>query len=260
MATTDAVHASVTGKPSAGALRRMRMLFLLGIGLDLGLIGLQVALYPALLAQPGSLGYIAEPIVMVLVYAAIVVAVTTRVAPADQPARQATLSLGMAFGLLTGGLWIVNHTLETFVDLSSLGILATAPLLLGAFLLWDLAGFLRAQQTGSLPSGLLAALWSAMLCVLLTITDGFALLYLALPRLTAREANDPDFARSHWSDLHAFVIANTFDAAFSHLLGAIVISLVFGAVGSLMGLLINRMQRARALERPPHISGAGRVL
>lgn len=243
MATADVIHPRVSDEPSAGALRRMRMLFLLGIGLDLGLIGLQVALYPALLAQPGSLGYIAEPIVVLLVYGAIVAAVTTRVAPADQPTRLATLALGTAFGLLTGGLWIVNHTLETFVDLSSLGILATAPLLLGAFLLWGLAGFLRARQTGSLPSGLLAALWSAMLCVLLTITYGLLLLYLALPRLTAIEASDPDFARSHWSDLHAFVIANTFDAAFSHLLGAIVISLAFGAVGSLMGLLIFRMRR-----------------
>jgi hypothetical protein len=244
MATTDAIYAAVTGKPSAGALRRLRTLFLLGIGLDLGLIGLQVAVYPALLAQPGSLGYIAEPIVVLLAYGAIVVGATSRVAPADQPARLATLSLGTTFGLLTGGLWIVNHTLETFVDLSSLGILTTAPLLLGAFLLWGLAGFLRARQARSLPSGLLAAVWSAMLCVLLTITYGFAILYLALPRLQSLETNDPDFARSHWSDLHAFTLANTFDAAFSHLLGALVISLVFGAIGSLMGLLITRRKPA----------------
>ncbi len=257
MATADVIHPRVSAGPSASALRRVRTLFLLGIGLDLGLIGLQVALYPALLAQPGSLGYVAEPIVLLLVYGAIGAAMTTHVAPADQPTRLATLSLGMAFGLLTGGLWIVNLTLETFVDLSSLGILATGPFLLGAFILWGFAGFLRARQTGSLPSGVLAALWSAMLCVLLTITYGVLLLYLALPRLTAIEASDPDFVRSQSSDLHAFVIANTFDAAFSHLLGALVISLVFGAVGSLMGQLTSRMRRDG---RAPYTSGAGRVL
>jgi hypothetical protein len=240
MATTDTAHAPVTDEASARALRRLRALLLLGIGLDLGLIGLQLALYPALLAQPDSMGYIAEPTVLLLVYAAIVAVVTTRVAAADQTARLAALTLGTAFGLLTGALWIVNHTLETFVDLSGLGILVTAPLLFGAFLLWGMAGFLRARQAGSMPSGLLAAVWSAMLCVLLTITYGFALLHLALPRLQSIEANDPDFARSHWSDLHAFVIANTFDAAFSHLLGALVIGLVFGAIGSLLGLLFSR--------------------
>jgi hypothetical protein len=240
MATTDAVHPRVFEETAAGALRRLRSLFLLGIGLDLGLIGLQLALYPALLAQPGSLGYVAEPTVLLLAYAAIVAVVTTRVAPADRPARLATLSLGTTFGLLAGGLWIVNHTLETFVDVSGLGILATVPLLLAAFLLWGLAGFLRARQAGSLPSGLLTAVWSAMLCVVLTITYGFALLYLALPRLQSLETNDPDFARSQWSDLHAFTVANTFDAAFSHLLGALVISLVFGAIGSLLGLLVSR--------------------
>jgi hypothetical protein len=240
MTMAEVMHPSVSDARSRRVLRTLRTALLAGVVLNLGLIGLQVVLYPSLLSQPGSVGYIAEPIVLLLVYGAIIIVATSRVAAADLPARLATLSLATAFGLLTGGMWVVNHTLETFVGLSGLGILATAPLLLGAFLLWGVASFLRSWQTGSLQSGLLAALWSAMLCVLLTITYGFLLLYLALPRLSAMEANDPDFLRSHWSDLHAFAIANTFDAAFSHLLGALVVSLVFGAIGSLVGLLGHR--------------------
>jgi hypothetical protein len=246
MAMADAAYLSAPDTHSTRVLRTLRTALLAGVMLNLGLIGFQVVLYPPLLSQSGSIGYISEPIVLLLVYSAIIIAATSRVASAAQPARLATLALATVFGLLTGGIWVVNHTLETFTDLSSLGLAATAPLLLGAFVLWGLAGFLRSAQTGSLRCGLLAALWSAMLCVLLTVTYGFLLLYFALPRLIALEASDPDFLRSHWSDLHAFAIANTFDAAFSHLVGALVVSLVFGAAGSLIGLIAYRRRGAEA--------------
>jgi len=214
-------------------LRLLRLLLLGDVVFTLGIVAIQVALYPALLRQSGSVGYIAEPVVLLIVYAALILVFTWR----DTTTRLATLRLATIFGLITGGMWLVNQTIETFVSLpGALNLLATAPLLLGAFLLWGVAGLLRTWQTGSLRSGLLAAVWSAMLCVLITITFGFLLLFVAFGRLQAGEATDPDFLRSRWSDLHAFVIANTFDAAFSHLLGALVVSLVVGFIGALVGL------------------------
>ena len=72
-------------------------------------------------------------------------------------------AIGLLFGLLTGGLWLISLTLETFTDLSGIaGILATAPFLLGGFLLWGVAGVVAVWRTGSTESGLLAAVWSAL--------------------------------------------------------------------------------------------------
>ena len=218
---------------------RLRWIFLAGLALNLVLIGLRVALYTPLFAQPGSVIYVAEPIALLLLYA--VIAWWTTVHPSA--ARRTALGIGVTFGLLSGALWVVNLAIETFTDLSGrIGPLATGPFLLGGFALWGVAGFRAARRTGSLPHGLLAAVWSAMICVLLTITFGFLLTYTSLPRLERDLAADPDFLRSHWSDLHAFAIANSFDAGFSHLLGALIVSAIVGSLGAFVGMLFFRSQ------------------
>ena len=137
-------------------------------------------------------------------------------------------------------MWVVHLALETFS--SAAGIPVTAPFLLGAFVLWGVAGFVGARQTDSLSPGIVAAIWSAMICVVVAITFGFLLTYTSLPTLERQLVADPDFLRSHWDDLRAFAIANSFDSAFSHLLGALLVSAVFGTVGSVAGILSRRMK------------------
>lgn len=226
----------------AALARWLCLATLLVILLNLVLVGLQVALYPRLFRQPDSLIYILGPIVMLIVYSVIVVVVTRNVGAA----RWETLALATMFGVVTGVLWITNLTVETFGQLSGLSsALASGPLLIGGAVLWGVAGLLRARQTGILRVGLLAAIWSAMVSVLITITYGFALLYAAPAQLTANEINDPDFLRSQWHDLHAFAIANTFDAAFTHLWEALIIAAVLGAVGGAIGAFSRRRSGAR---------------
>ncbi|MDP9244032.1 MAG: hypothetical protein M3O77_02990 [Chloroflexota bacterium] len=85
-------------------------------------------------------------------------------------------------GMLTGALWVVNLSPETFRDLPA-GILASAPFLLGAFAFWGAAGGWSARQTDSLRLGILAAILAALICVPITITFGFVLAYTSLPHL-----------------------------------------------------------------------------
>lgn len=101
-------------------------------------------------------------------------------------------------------------------------------------------GFHTAQRTGVVSSGMLAAVWSAMLCVLLTIACGLLLTFTSLSHLEQQLVADPDFLRSHWRDLRAFAIANTFDDTFSHLLGGPLVATIVGAVGSSLSLLVPR--------------------
>ncbi len=218
------------GKPAetAGSLKRL----LLGlIVLDLALIAIRVLLYDAFLAQQGSLVFIVEPVVLLLTYAGIVLATTAN----PSPNRLLALRQGTKVGLVTGVMWLVNLMLETFTNLSGLvGIVATAPFLLGGFLLWGIAGNWATHHTGSIGLGILAAVWSAMVCVLITVTFGFLLAYTSLPILEHILTRNPDFLRSHWTDVRAFAIANTFDSGFSHLLGALLVGMIVGTIGSLM--------------------------
>lgn len=214
---------------------RLRWIVLAALVLNLTLITIRVALYMPLLAQPGGIVYVLEPVALLCAYAAIAWWFT-----AYPTARQRTaLRVGTTFGLLAGALWLINLTIENFTDLSEkIGLLATAPFLLGGFALWGVAAFHTVRQTRSIPHGLLASLWSAMICVVITITLGLLLTYTSLPRLERNLAADPDYLRSQWHDLPAFAIANSFDAAFSHLLGALIVSLVVGSLGALSSTLI----------------------
>ncbi len=224
-------------KYSVIAGQLFRWLLLTIIILDLALIALRVLLYTPLLAQSGALVFVFEPVALLLIYASIVLAITSN----RGHDRIAALKLGAKIGLITGIMWVVNLALETFADLlGSLSILSTAPFLLGAFVLWSIAGGRIAWQSGALGMGILASIWSAMICVLIAIAFGFVLTYTSLPRLEQILAKDADFLRSHWSDMRAFAIANSFDSAFSHLMGALLVGGIVGTVGSLVGLFAGR--------------------
>lgn len=224
---------------------RSRTWLLHAIGFDLLLIAGRVLLYPSLWSQVGAATYVLEPVVLLVGYAVIVVWLT---ADTDTH-RRWPLVYGSAVGPIAGGIWIVNLALETFANLSPLGLLATAPFLLGGFLLWGVAGFCAARRTGSVSSGVLAAVWSAMICVLMTIAFGLLLTYTSLPRLEHNLVADPDFLRSHWSDLRAFAIANSLDSAFSHLLGGLLVGTIVGAAGGFLGLLVRRRASPAGSER-----------
>ncbi len=223
------VHPGATAQqnplPAPGWLRRGILATVL---LDVALVGGLALRYRPFLAQPDAARYLLEPLILLLLYAAFGVWLGTL----RDAAHRIALKVGGALGLLTGALWIINLTVETFTDLTGrVGLLATAPFLLGGFALWGVAGAAAAWRAYNVRLGLLAALISATLCVLLTVTYGFLLPYIALPLLERTLAGDPDYLRSGWADLRAFTIANTFDAGFSHLLLAPLIAALVGGLG-----------------------------
>lgn len=152
-------------------------------------------------------------------------------------AGQATLRqarrTGVMVGLVTGVAWLVNLLIETFVGLSGVpSLVATAPLLLGGFALWGVAGAIARRRTGSLAAGLSAAVIAAMTCVAVTLVLGFTLPFLALPTLARNIDGSPEYLASGWHDLSAFAVANTLDAGFTHLLVAPIVAVVTGFIGA----------------------------
>jgi len=201
------------------------------LAVDLTLLG-GLAAQGSVLAHPGGGRYLLAPLAAFVAYAT-AAAVTARKTRA-RPWLPTAVQVGMMAGAMTGAMWVVSLTVETFAGLSGWpNIAATAPLLLGAFAVWAAAGALAGKRTDSFAAGVLAAVFGAMLCVMITIGFGLTLVYLALPTLARNINGSPEYLASHWNDLHAFAIANTLDAAFQHLLIAPLIAAITGSLSAL---------------------------
>jgi hypothetical protein len=203
------------------------------IVLDLALVGLRVLLYQPLFAMSGSLIDVLEPVALLLVYAAVVFGLTVG---APSPNYLAALRTGTLLGLIGGAAEIANIASESLLGLPQRVVsITTLVFMAGTFVLWTVAGFFSARRTGSFGQGLLAAIWAAIVTILVAVTFGFLLATIALPQLARGEVNDPDFLRSRWSDVQAFAIANTFANGFAHLLEGPVIAAILGGIGAGVG-------------------------
>jgi hypothetical protein len=214
----------------APALRRWLLAL---IAVDLALVGLRAATYPAYFAMPGAVGYLVPLLVALAIYGA--ASTSLPHLAARSPGAATALRVGTVAGLIGGALDIANITLESVLALPQAVVsVTTLAAMLGLFLTFAVAGFVGGRRAGFWP-GVAAALWSAVVAILIAITFGVLLANLALPKLARDEQGDPDYQRSGWTDARAFAIANTFDAGFTHLLEGPVIALVLGAAGSGLG-------------------------
>lgn len=224
----------------------VRSALLAVLGVDAALVAAGLIGYPAFLNQRGSVAYLVEPIALLAVYTVVVLAATRSVSAARGRVLRAAALVGVVLGVLE----IVNISVETFTGLSGGANLATtAPLILGPFLVWSVVAGWAARATGSLRLGLLAAAWCAMVTMMIGVTYGFVLALVTPGRLAQDLVNDPDYLRSGWTDVRAFVLANSFDNGFTHLLGGLIVASVVGLIGSIVGTRLARSRRPR-LDRP----------
>lgn len=218
------------------------------MALNLSLIAFQLVLYPALLAMPDGWSFVLAPVVLLAIYAGVVLALPIIVAHVSGGAG--ALIVGTRIGLVAAVIEALNISLESLVAMpQAVTAVVTGIFMLSAFALWGTVGMLVAHRTQSVVSGALAAVWSAIITMLLAVTYGFALLALAWPQLAAFEATDPDFLRSHWDDLHAFTIANTFSNGATHFVEAPLIAFVVGGLGASIGKFL---ATARAVKAAAH--------
>ena len=215
------------------------------IALNLSLIAFQLLQYPALLAMPDSWSFVLAPVVLLAIYTGVGLALPTIVA--HVPGGAGALIVGTRIGLVAAVIEALNISLESLVAMpQTVTAVVTGIFMLSAFALWGTAGIAVAYRTRSVASGAFAAVWSAMFTMLLAVTYGFTLLALTWPRLAAFEATDSDFLRSHWDDLHAFTIANTFSNGATHLVEAPLIACVVGGLGASIGKFLATARAVKA--------------
>jgi hypothetical protein len=229
-------------------IKALRWALLAAVALDLALVLGRALSFPAFFAMPDSALYLLEPVALLLVYAGVAFWLR-RIAG---PAWHLPLQLGTIVGVCAGALDVVNIVLESLVSLGRpASAISSLSLMFGLFFCWGVAGAWGTRRTGSLLLGMLTAVWSAMVSIVIAVTFGFLLPYAILPRLAHDMTADPDFLRSGWHDTFAFAIANTFDSGFSHLLEAPIIGAIVGALGGMLGKGWQRLMPASLAKQEP---------
>jgi hypothetical protein len=118
--------------------------------------------------------------------------------------------------------------------------------MLTTFILWGVTGFIAARSGQSTPTSIWLAVWSAVVTMTIVVAAGFALEFFLSPTPPESMLSWPEFKRSGWTDVRAFAIANTLDAAFSHLLIGPVVAAIVGTAGSLLGRASRGFPKHRA--------------
>jgi hypothetical protein len=209
----------------------IRRLALAAIVVNIALIAIRVSSYQQLLAMPGSVLFIAKPLVVLAVYFAVVMWITSDTA-GD---RAVALSVGTSFGLVTATVQILHLLIESFVPTQQLvtGITALV-FMIGTFLLWAVAGYVTGRRGASVGAAAAAGSWAAIICMLILVAVGLALTFVPVPS-ASYVSTWSEFRESGWTDATAFGIANTFDSAYSHLLVGPIVGAITGAIGGLIG-------------------------
>jgi hypothetical protein len=214
--------------------RTVLTVLMLGLIATIGsVVAVRISSLPSFFEEPGAQIYLLQLAGMLVVY----VVATLWVGSRRGETWRLVLRIALLFGLVTGALEALAIGIEdSAAGLSSKSwqIIET----LGIFTLWAAAGLWVARRLKSIKAGLLASVSCAMVCMVLGVTAGVIIELFALPTAPSTVVTWEEFKRSGWTDPVAFQVANTLDSAFSHLLLAPVVAIMFGAIGSALGRLM----------------------
>ena len=197
--------------------------------LSLAMMGIRVSSYPSMLRLPGGTAHVVEVAGLLLLYGAVLIWGARSMPPK-------LLLRGTTIGLIAALVQVVHLVCERFVTFSDRwnGAISIS-FMLATFLLWGVTGFVAARSGQPTSTSIWLAVWSALVTMTVAVTAGFALEFFLAPWPPESMLSWGEFKRSGWTDIHAFAIANTLDAAFSHLLIGPLVAAVFGTGGSLLG-------------------------
>jgi hypothetical protein len=220
----------------------------LGIVLDLVLVAISLLGVDSPLKMPGGSAYAIKAIVLLIGYGLVAIWTSTN---ASRP-RQTALHWGGSVGVFVGFLQVLHMVLENFGHRVGEKPDVTLVFMFSAFLLWGAAGYSVTRRTGDIKAGLFASCWSAMISVMMAATFGLVLMSANIPS-PDYIATWNEFKQSGWGDARAFGIANSLDAAFSHLVVGPIVGMIVGVFGAGVARLQSRHTTANSSSSNPDI-------
>src|SRR5260221_837483 len=207
--------------------RMLRFTLLSLIAASMAMAILATLLYPPLLTMPNSATYILKLMIMLVLHSIFILWATR------SPADQIVLRIGTLFGAIACSLEIVHILIEVFGSLNArTETISTGLFMISLFVLFGMSGYFAGSNKRNLISGVWTGLWSAVVCMLVVMTYGLSQLFWSFDALEKRNVGNPDFVRTGWTDLHAFVIADIFEACFKILFLGPVAGIIFGLSGA----------------------------
>jgi hypothetical protein len=203
------------------------------VAINLGMAAIGVAPYPAFFSQHGAHTFVLKPVCALLAYAVAIVFIARR----HGPYWDSILRAAMVFGGITGTIEVINVGIENGIPFLVRGPVVPIGFMLTTFTVWGIAGFRTARSLKSPRAGLLAAVSSAGICMLIAVAAGFIVQFFLAPPEPAYISTWAEFQRSGWTDARAFGVANTLDSGFTHLVVAPIVALCFGGLASLVAQL-----------------------
>ena len=195
---------------------------------NLTMMGVAIVHYPPFFDQPGALLYVLEPATVLLAYAIAAV----WVGRSKDASWAAILRRAILFGLFGGTLEALNIAIENGIPVAIHSPAVPIAFMLLVFASWGVAGFRAARSLYSVRAGVLTAVSSAAVCMLIAVCAGFLIEFFAAKPAPESIVTWGEFKRSGWTDPRAFAIANTMDSAFTHLLAAPAVALLLGTAAS----------------------------
>jgi hypothetical protein len=212
---------------------------LLMIAASMGMALTSVERAPEYLHEPSARFFLLETALVLVAYGgAILVIVTNRGQERETELRNATM-----FGGIAGACEVVNVAIENGYPIRGLGPLLQIAGMLLLFMLWGIAGARTAAQLGSIRSGVIAAVMSAGICMVIGVTAGFVIELFVAPPQPGYVATWVEYQRSGWTDPRAFGVANTLDSGFTHLVMGPLIALIVGGAAAWLGRKLAQQHR-----------------
>jgi hypothetical protein len=202
----------------------LRGLVLTALLINVGLVAARVLTYPGVFSLPGFSGTIG------LAALSFVAAAIFIVGSLCSNLLSGSLRLATVTGAAGGAILIAHMALENFGARVGEDWRLTVAVMFATFGLWFSTGWRTARGHSTLMAGAVAGCWTALVSAILAVTFGFTGMFFDIPS-SAYVATWPEYIQSGLSDPQAFALANTLDAATSHVVTALMLGSILGGVG-----------------------------
>ena len=148
-------------------------------------------------------------------------------------------------GLLIGFLFIVNISIEEFIDwqTKTSTLVSTFTMMFLIFITFSILSAIKTIKTQDILQGIRSSFLSAILGTLIALCFGFFIDFAFSNRMVQTLTNYPGF--NNFDDPRAFTFYNSFDNASSHVIVAPIISVIMGSAGGAVALMILKHKKRK---------------
>lgn len=148
-------------------------------------------------------------------------------------------------GLLIGFLFIVNISVEEFIDwqTKTSTLVPTLTMMFLIFISFSIISAIKTFNTQNILQGIKSSFLSALLGTLIALCFGFLIDFVFSNRMVHALTNYPGF--KNYDEPKAFTFYNSFDNASNHVIIAPIVSIIMGGLGGAIALIILKIKKRK---------------